>query len=295
MTSQSRPAAAPAEAPKRDPARGKEPEYTLEATWYCTMKPRRVYPLVVRVPPGKKSVPVESPSGVMATLRPVVPGALVTPAELPLELSRPGAEARFHVTPVARGRLPAAHVRVLCGGREVHTLPVRMAAKTQRLAWLLLLLALAVPALLLHYTHFEPLRGEVADTRQVTEPGGEQPEGKTEQFFRAGSPGEVLGARIRLWLGATLPDFPGGGRAGDVLGRGAGVAYDFLYYSDSTLHAPFWLGALLLILALGSWALHWPTRVRARRRLALAAVLAGGPHASDTTAETLPLTGHSGG
>jgi hypothetical protein len=289
--SRAREAAAPAEAPRRQPATDKGPEFTLEASWYCTIKPRRVYPLVVRVPPGKGSVPIESPSGVVATLRPVVPGALVTPAEMPLELSRPGAQATFQITPLARGRLPAARVRVLCGGRQVQELPVRMTAKTQRLAWVLLLLALVVPPVLVRYTHprYAPLRGPVTDTRQVThvdEAG--QPEVRTEEWFRAGTPGEVMHDRTRAGLRALLPDFAGSERFSDGVGRGTGAVYGFLCNTADNLHPPFWIGMLLLLLSVGSWALHRPARVRGRARVGLAAVVSAG-RKGDATAETLPL------
>jgi hypothetical protein len=285
-------AAEPAEARRREPARAGAPEYTLEASWYCTMRPGRVYPLVVRVPPGQGSVPIESPSGVVATLQPVVPGALVAPAELPLELSRPGAQVTFHVTPLARGRLPAARVRVLCGGRQVHELPVRMTAKTQRLAWVLLLLALVAPPFLLRYTHprFEPLRGQVTDTRRVLQKdGAEEGEVKTEEWRRPGTPGEVLHDRIRSWLGAALPEFPGSRRFGDGLGRGAGAVYDFLCNTADTLYPPFWIGVLLCIMAFGAWALHRPARVRDRGRVGMAGVVSAVRQHGDATAETLPL------
>jgi hypothetical protein len=253
--SRAREAAEPAQPPRPDPARDRPPEYTLEASWYCTMKPRRVYPLVVRVPPGRDSVPLDSPSGVMLTLRPVVPGALVTPAVLHLEVSRPGAQATFHVTPLARGRLPAARVIVLCGSRPVHELPVRMTARTQRAAWLLLLLALVVPALLVRYTYprFEPLRGQVADTRQVeSKNAAGEPEVRTEVWFRPGSPGEVLHDRVRTGLSAALPEFSGSRRFCDGVGRGLGAVYEFLCQTADNLHPPFWLGMLLLTLAFGS-------------------------------------------
>src|SRR6516225_1659953 len=76
---------------------GRESVYDLRVSYYATMKPQRVYPLVVEVSRGPGSS--DGPTGATVTLRPVVPGALVAPAELPLEVSRPGARATFHVTP----------------------------------------------------------------------------------------------------------------------------------------------------------------------------------------------------
>jgi hypothetical protein len=276
---------------RHEPGRDKAPEYTLEASWYCTMKSRRVYPLVVRVPPGQGSVPIDSPSGVVVTLRAVVPGALVAPAELPLEVSRPGAAATFHVTPLARGRLPEARVLVLSGRRPVHELPVRMAARTQRLAWTLLVLALVVPALLVRYTHsrHEPLRGQVLDQRQeTTKNAAGEDEVRTVDWFRPGSPGEVLRQHVRSGLHDALPEFAGSASLADGVGRGLGDVYDYLCVSADSLHIPFWVGVLLLILAVGAWARNRPARVRGRSRVALAGVLPGAQH-GDATAETLPL------
>lgn len=151
----------PTQPARRDPAKPRGSEYDLSVSYYCTMKPQRVYPLVVEVPRGRGAVPADGPTGVTVTLRPAVPGAVVVPAELPLEVSRPGAAATFHVTPLARGRLREACVRVLYDGRPVQELRTRMTGKTQRLAWLLLLLALVVPPLLVHWTVTDPMRGRV--------------------------------------------------------------------------------------------------------------------------------------
>jgi hypothetical protein len=290
-----REAPAQAKAPPQEPARKKPPEYNLEASWYCTMKTQRVYPLVVQVPSGRGSVPIDSPSGVMVMLRPIVSGALVTPAELPLELSRPGAQATFHVTPLARGRLPEARVRVFHGGQQVHELPLRMVTKTQRLAWVLLLLALVVPALLIHYTRYEPLRGSVKVTRPVTKnDAAEQSEVKTEEWYRPGSPGEVLRDRVGSWLRGSLPEFTGSEPFCDGIASGVGTVYEYLCVTAGDVRPAFWLGVLLLLLSFGSWVLHRPARISQRGPLVLVGALSSVTLHGDATAETLPLTAPPG-
>jgi hypothetical protein len=156
---------------RHEPARPREYKYDLRVSYYSRMNLQRVYSLVVEVPRGKGSVPADGPTGATVTLRPVVPGALVVPAQLPLEVARPGARATFHVTPLVRGRLPEACVRVLMDGQPARELRTRMKVKTQRLAWLLLLLALVLPAALVYWTYVAPLQGLVSDTRTIPDLG----------------------------------------------------------------------------------------------------------------------------
>jgi hypothetical protein len=282
-----------AEAARRDPVRAKPAEYKLQVSYYCTMKAQRVYPLVVEVPRGKGAVAAEAPTGIVVLLRPVVPGALVAPAELPLEVSRPGAQATFHVTPLARGRLPAARVRVLCDGRPVQELPARMVVKNQRLAWALLLLALVVPPLLAYYTNGEgQLRGLVIDQRMPAPKVGE-PEvpasegGKALDYLRPGLPGEVLKDRLGRGLHDNVPDFSGCRRVCG-LAVGAGAVYGALCWVAKDFYPAFSLGVLLLVMAFCSWVLHRPTRVRVEDLLALSGPFGRMGH-TDQTAETLPL------
>jgi hypothetical protein len=104
----------------------------------------------------------------------------------------------------------------------------------------------------------------------------------------------VLRDRVRAGLSAALPDFTGSGRFCDGVGSAAGAVYEFLCQSADNLHPPFWIGMLLLIFAVGSWALHRPARVSERARVALAAVLAARAQHIDATAETLPLAAPPG-
>jgi hypothetical protein len=285
------------------------------------MRPRRVYPLVVEVPRGQGAVPLEAPTGVFATLRAVVPGAVVAPAEQSLEVSRPGARATFYVTPVARGRLPEARVEIRQEGRPVQEIRTPMAARTQRLAWALLLLALVLPALLVHWTYSEPLRGQVADKRKKIDagpgpaeqaqggpapgmPGGPPgrpqaapanaetplPDDTYEAYMRTGTPGEVLDYRLRNGLQDNLPEFPGSPKAIAAVTGGAGAAYDWLCGTARDVRPAFWLGVILLLLALAAWVVRRPARARQRGTVALAVSPPGATLHGDQTAETLPLT-----
>jgi len=251
------------------PAPGRGSAYTIEVFYHRRMKPQRVYALVVEVPRGKGAVPRDAPSGMTVLVRPIVPGSLVVPAEAPLEVSRPGARATFHVTPLARGRLRDAQVRIHHNGRTVQEVPTCMKATTQRWAWILLLLALIAPPLLLHYTRDEPLRG-IVDGRE-------------------GTPGEVLKERLHNGLGEMVSAIPGSGPAVDSIASGAGTGYDTLCRWVAERHAAGWLGVALLGLALGSWALHRPRRARRWSSVALPPAVSAATHHSDATAETLPL------
>jgi hypothetical protein len=287
----------------------KVPEYKVEVSYYGTMRPQRVYPLVVEVPRGKGALALDAPTGIVVVLRPVVPGALVTPAELAFEVSRPGARALFYVTPLARGRLPEASVRVLYDRRVVQEVPARMRVRAQGLTWALLLLALLVPPVLIHYTHYAPWRDQVLASRPVlkkaepaphpqgAQPGGgpgvgapvEVPKPDTEEYWRLGAPGEVMTDRAGRWLQDNIPDVPGSRRASQGLAAAIGTTYGALCESAPDTHPGFWLGVLFLLLACASWLRRRPARVRWHGTVALA----GGPSSltlhSDQTAETLPL------
>jgi hypothetical protein len=141
-----------------DAKKPKGHSFDLRLRYYNRMKLQRVFPLIVEVPFG---VNTKGPTGVTVELRPVVAGAVVTPASQRLDVTRPGAQAIFQVAPLARGRLPAAHVDVIHEGRTIQELRMGMKAGTQRMTWLLLLLTLVLPPLFYHYTVFEPLKDTI--------------------------------------------------------------------------------------------------------------------------------------
>jgi len=297
------------------PARRSSPgvegsQYDLRVSYYATMKPQRVYPLVVEVLRGAAAAD-DRPTGVSVTLRPVVAGALVAPAELPLEVSRPGARATFQVTPVAKGRLPEACVRVLHDGRQVQELRTRMTAKTQRTTWVLLLLALILPPLVVHYVINEPLKGRVPVIRKAapeepkpTKPGeGDQQAGPPKMNLPAvpspppvkpppdipGRPGEILRARMTNAIRPLVPEFPYSDEVISGITVSAGAVYDVLCQWAEATYLPCWLAVGLLILAFGSWALHKPTRVRVQGSVALPRLAGAGARYAAETGETLPL------
>jgi hypothetical protein len=174
--------------------------FDLRLRYHNRMTLQRVYPLIVEVPPG---VNTKGPTGVTVELRPVVAGAVVTPAFQRLDVTRPGARAIFQVAPLVRGRLPAAHVEVVHEGRTIQELRMGMKAGTQRRTWLLLLLTLVVPPVFFHYTVFEPLRDSIPlrsmGQPQITKPEGDganaQPpgNGQPEGDKPAGKPQEKPG------------------------------------------------------------------------------------------------------
>src|SRR5262249_44034071 len=99
---------APAPRQQNSPPAGGKRGKRLQVRHYAVLKRRRVYPLVVEVPRGDEG----GEGGRVVVVRPVVPGALVVPAEQRLDVGTPGNQVTFDVTALARGRLPRAHVEV---------------------------------------------------------------------------------------------------------------------------------------------------------------------------------------
>ena len=131
------------------------------AKFYRRMKPQRVFPLVVELQgtAGGSSGPV--------FIHPFIPGAHVVPAEQTLDPAASKSKATFYVTPHAKGTLRGARLDVFHQGRLVQELPLTMRTATQRLTWVLALLTVLVPALLLYFTVYHPLKGYKFATRAV--------------------------------------------------------------------------------------------------------------------------------
>jgi hypothetical protein len=127
------------------------------------MKPQRVYPLTVEVPRGSAGRLLPAGAGDAVVVRPLIPGAVVVPAEQRLDVARPGSKVSFSVTPLAKGRLPNPRVEVLQHGRVVQEIGLRMKGVTQRMTWWLLALTILVPSLLLYYgrEEYHALSGEI--------------------------------------------------------------------------------------------------------------------------------------
>jgi len=123
--------------------------HRLEADYYRRMRPQRVYALRLRVEKAPSMTGVEPPPPAGALVfRPVIAGALVTPAEAAVPLHSPKTEVVFHVTPMAFGELPETRVEYSLPGQPVHALvlPMRGVGHAWAARWLFLFLV--VPVLL---------------------------------------------------------------------------------------------------------------------------------------------------
>jgi hypothetical protein len=305
---------------RHDPFGIRASEYGLRVSYYATMKPQRIYPLVVEVAAANSPGAANGVGGTTVVLRPTVPGAIVAPAELPLDVSRPGSRASFHVTPVARGTLPEACVRVFYEGRQVQELRTRMKSKTQRLTWLLLIGAIALPWFLSYWCLTHPMSGMVptksapqaADggdgpkpangekPAQGQKPGGgmmavplpppdEEIERRIATSRMAGTPGEVLGFRLHTGLDDEVPDLGFKAPLIENVSAAARRTYDEMHFWVPHLYIPWWTCLALLFLAFLSWVQHRPTRVRVDRAVALSRVPSGAPRLAAQAGETLPL------
>jgi hypothetical protein len=264
------------------PGRGGLP---LQFRYFAIMKPQRVYALVAEMPKKKGG---EIKGGGPVVLRPIIPGAVVVPAEQRFDTSEAGNQITFHVTPLARGLLPRARVEVFAPGREPQEILLPMKVKTQRLSWSLLLLAVVVPWLMTKIT--------TGDWR----PQGTTSKGSTDQAL-------VLGERVWLALHndvtrISLFNVPVGkddswtkDAAGKDLGQAATAEKDRKEFTlagriaDATeviykgledgVRKDRWAvaaGVILALLAFVSWSLHRARRVRVRQRLELAPAEAAG-------------------
>ncbi len=131
------------------------------AKFYRRMKPQRVFPLVVELQGTAGG------SGGPVFIHPFIPGAHVIPAEQSLDPAAAKSKATFYVTPHAKGALRGARLDVFQQGRLVQEIPLAMRTATQRLTWVLALLTVLVPAFLLYFTVYHPLKGYKFATRAV--------------------------------------------------------------------------------------------------------------------------------
>jgi hypothetical protein len=271
----SKPASLRKDAPAARPTNRVEQQ--LKVRYYCAMRRQRVHPLTVEVHPARGAA-ASGPS-LPVVLRPVVPGAVVTPAEQALDAGQAGAKATFQVASAARGRLPEPRVEVYQLGRLADQVRLRMKATSQRRTWLLALLTLLVPCLLLLATHerYYKLRGKGRDI------------GQTDTPDLARDPGQVLEYRLVTFVDDLVPDIPG---ARDFVidpvirpvAKGLGMAYTWAC-NLAPDHLPFWVGTGLLALTIISWFAGRRQRTTRWKTVQLSAAV---PLAE--AAETLPLT-----
>jgi hypothetical protein len=237
------------------------------------MKPQRLYPLVVRLRRNKK----EGEGAVGALhLRPVIPGAIVTPADYTLDLDHPETSPPFYVTPLAKGSLRNARLEVFQQGRLVGTIALPMKAVRQTLTWFLVFLTIAIPCTtywLARHTNYTRTGAKVETnpTKEEEEPnpadkgltkksdqGEDGQSEKTPSEFPnlTNIEGGVYRAVMRV-----LSDVP----ISQTLSGAAQDAYDAVHYGPD-YNLSFYLAALLLGLTCMSWAMHttWGCRRKAR-------------------------------
>jgi hypothetical protein len=174
------------------------------------------------------------------------------------------------------------------GGRVA--VPLSMKVVRQRLTKVLLLLTFLLPLVVLYFTRYNVLEGEIPQEqfkkpapppRQGPPPGQRPPEGinrpgrpglpapppvpppppgqKAQSVpMRHGAPGEVLEYQLKEDLNDLFPDIPGGW---DQVASALGTSYQFLIVMEADqVRFPFWLGVILLGLTAISWFLHLSVR-----------------------------------
>ncbi len=164
--------------PKGNPSPGKEPvrridhgtgqgkSLPLRFRYFSVMRTQRVFPLTVEVPEGASSVLANANT---LAIKPSIPGAFVEPHEQILDASKPKNSVTFQVTPIAKGKIPGAFVKVFQHGRLLQDIPVRMKSTTQRLTWVLALLTILLP-LAANYMKEHPLRGQIPREAKAASP-----------------------------------------------------------------------------------------------------------------------------
>jgi hypothetical protein len=216
------------------------------------MKPFRTYSLVVEVGGKKRRDEEDKDQGGVVVIRPIVAGAQVQPPEQRF-VTAPGNQVVFHVTPLSRGRLPRARVEVFAPRQAPETIPLRMKAKTQRLAWLLLLLAVLVPLFMVKVT-----TGSWSPSRDLT--------GNLKDPLQKNLPPIPMISERTSALGDTFKDFT----VVDLIGDGLILGWTKL---DEAVADYRWLpttvGFGFLVLAFIAWVFHRPARKRLVRRLDL--------------------------
>jgi hypothetical protein len=279
-----RKAAAPRKQTAAEPKGGKP----LQFRFFTLMKPHRVYSLVVDVPRGR-----DDGGGSVVVVRPVIAGALVVPPEQRLDTSTPGNQATFHVTPLARGKLPNARVEVHVAGQPPQDVFLPMKAKTQRLAWALLILALGLTWLLWRSVK-DDWKAYDAMRTNLQGLGKDLREKKEEEFFS--NRGTVYAEKLTTSVQADWVKIPFVNAPFEPEGEKGWEKFTLVKESEKPLTVAYagllkgvaklrWLPvifALLMLLAFLAWSSHRPRAVRVRRRVNLTPAEASGEPATLT-------------
>jgi len=209
---------------------------------------QRVYRLVVEMQPvNDGKVRVGAPTGDSVLVRPVIPGAYVTPATQDLGPKASNNRVTFYVAPLARGKLPDARVEVCHQGRVLQEVRTPMKVTHQRLAWVLFFLSVVVFGLLAYKikepSAFPDMSTKNEDGRQPVRPWVEYAHDKVPNYD------------------ADLPESLREYFAREPAGRVVQDVYDWAYGID---RFGLYLAGGLLVLSLLAWFLHRPVRKRRR-------------------------------
>jgi hypothetical protein len=109
----------------------------VQVRYYRRMRPNKVYPFTVS---WRESARGAGP----VTVRLVLAGAQVVPAEQTLDPANPDDRVTFYVTPLAKGWLRGERLELLQNGRKVQEIRLPCKVTTQRATWLFLLLTIFV-------------------------------------------------------------------------------------------------------------------------------------------------------
>ncbi len=263
----------PPSAPVPKNSRSRGLPFNLVARFSRQMKPQRLYPLVVRLRRNKKEG--ESAVGTLH-LRPVIPGAIVTPADYTLDVDHPETNPPFYVTPLAKGRLGNARLEVFQQGRLVGTIALPMKAVRQTFTWFLLFLTIAIPCTtywLARHTNFTRTGAKV-ETNPSQE--GDRLNPADEDLKKKSDEGEGVRREKEPSTFPKLPKIEGEveravmralpeSSVSQTVAGLAQDAYEAIHYGPD-YNLSFYVAAILLGFTCMSWAMHttWGCRRKAR-------------------------------
>ena len=215
----------------------------LRIHYFRRMKPNRVYPWTVSWPSAAKA-------DQDLTLRLLIAGAQVVPAEQTLRAGDSKAQVVFHVTPIAKGWLKGQRLEVLAGGRKIQEIPLASKVISQRRTLVLFFLAFFVPFIIWNYFHFTLIQFRPADHKNRTDTFIDTPNviKKTDEmvanFKDVADPPRAVKDILPQAVKDTLDDHTH---------RVVVSFYIEICKSLREYKAGFYLGLLFFILALFSW------------------------------------------
>jgi len=260
---------------KSDKTAPQEPRLHLQCRYYWKMKPQRVFPLTVELPKKKEPPKIE---GGVVVVRASIPGAEVTPQEQRLDVTQAGNKVHFYVTPLARGRLPDAHLEVFVPGQPRLDVKLGMRASGQKLAGTLLLLALLVPWLIGQYTvgPWRPTGRVTYSIRDAINPNIER------RIEREGRPEEVVGKNVKEFFEKDIgkkpllnekwsdgPEFLSDFVLSESASKWASSTYEWTLLAVRDFRLRTILFIFLLLLSFVAWSFGRPRRTLVRKSIPL--------------------------